>query len=51
MSCSLIGNRGSGLRFSFKYGGVLFSMYPVRCISRGLDSSSEFSAANTQTIK
>ena len=51
MSCSLIGNRGSGLRFSFKYGGVLFSMHPVRCISRGLDSSSEFSAANTQTIK
>ena len=51
LSCSLIGNRGSGLCFPFKYGGVLFSVYPVRCISTGFDSSSEFCAAKTQTIK
>ena len=51
LSCSLIGNRGSGLCFSFKYGGGLFSVYPVRCISRGFDSSCEFCASHTQTIK
>lgn len=45
LSCSLVGNRGSGPAFLQIW---WCSVYPVRCISTGFDSSSEFCAANTK---